>query len=289
MVSTSGEVRHPKTGATMKPTPLEGEPLTDEPLDRRAPLADWLTAKENVFFARNLVNRYLGYLMGRGLVEPIDDLRATNPASNEALLAALSEHFTKSGYDVKQLIRTIMNSRLYQLSSQPTEANAADSRYYSFYKVKRIAAEPLLDAIDDLAGTQTKFKNMPLGTRAIELPDSEYPDYFLAVFGKPKRVSVCECERTPDENLAQALHTLNGDVLSSKIGNSQGRIAKLVSSKAEYAAAMEELYLAALARRPTEAELAAFEPLFKEAKDKKTFYEDLVWSLVNSKQFLFVR
>lgn len=288
MVSTTGDVRHPKTGAVMKPTPLEGEPLADEPLDRRAPLADWLVSKQNHFFSRNLVNRYVGYLLGRGLVEPIDDLRATNPASNEALLAALSDEFTKSGYDLKQLVRTIMNSRLYQLSSQPTEQNAADERYYSHFKVKRLAAEPLLDAIDDIAGTQTKFKNMPLGTRAIELPDAEYPDYFLAVFGKPKRVSVCECERTPDENLAQALHTLNGDVLSSKIGDKSGRIAKLVSGKKPYAAAMEDLYLAALARKPTDAELKAFQPMYDQAKDKKTFFEDLVWSLVNSKQFLFV-
>jgi hypothetical protein len=130
---------------------------------------------------------------------------------------------------------------------------------------------------------------MPLGTRAIELPDSEYPDYSLAVFGKPKRVSVCECERTPDENLAQALHTLNGDVLSNKIGNANGRIAKLVKAKTAYADAMQELYLAALSRTPTEAELKAFQPMYDEAKDKKTFYEDLVWSLINSKQFLFVQ
>jgi len=289
MVATTGEVKHPKTGAVMKPTPLEGEPLLEEPLDRRAPLADWLTSKTNAFFARNLVNRYMGYLMGRGIVEPIDDLRATNPASNEELLQALSTKFIEGGYDVKQLMRTIMNSRLYQLSSQPTETNAADERYYSHYKVKRLAAEPLLDAIDDLAGTQTKFKNLPLGTRAIELPDAEYPDYFLMVFGKPKRVSVCECERTPDENLAQALHTLNGDILSTKLSDRKGRIGRLVSEKKPYAAAMEELYLAALSRVPTDAELKAFRPLYDEAKEKKTFYEDLVWSLVNSKQFLFVQ
>lgn len=289
MVATSGEVSHPKTRQVMKPTPLEGEPTTEEPADRRQPLADWLTAKQNAFFARNLVNRYVGYLLGRGLVEPIDDLRATNPASNEALLAALSQKFVESKYDLKQLIRTIMNSRLYQLDSQPTAANLADVRFYSYYKVKRLAAEPLLDAVDYVTGVQTKFKNMPLGTRAIELPDAQYPDYFLTVFGKPRRTSVCECERTPDENLAQALHTLNGDVLSTKAGDGNGRIAKLLKAKKPYAAIMEDLYLAALSRKPTEKELSTFEPMLKAAPDAKSFYEDVLWSLMNSKQFLFVR
>lgn len=289
MVTSTGEVSHPKTRAVMKPTPLHGAATTDEPADRRQPLADWLTASDNAFFARNVANRYVGYLLGRGLVEPIDDLRATNPASNEALLQALSEHLVKNKYDLKQLIRTIMNSRLYQLDSQPTATNVADTRFYSYYKVKRIAAEPLLDAVDYVTDVRTKFKNMPLGTRAIELPDALYPDYFLTVFGKPRRTSVCECERTPDENLAQALHTLNGDILSVKIGDASGRVAKLLKAKKPYAEIMGELYLAALGREPTERELSTFEPLLKEAQDKKAFYEDVLWSLMNSKQFLFVR
>ncbi|MBL9095049.1 MAG: DUF1553 domain-containing protein [Planctomycetaceae bacterium] len=288
MVKNTGDVRHPKTGKTMEPTPLEGTPVA-EALDRRQPLADWLASDKNDYFARNLVNRYMGYLMGRGLVEPIDDLRATNPASNRELLTALAKHFTESGYDVKQLMRTIMTSRLYQLDSQPTEANAADDRFYSHYEVKRIGAEALLDAIDAVTGSQTKFKNMPLGTRAIELPDSNYPDYFLATFGKPRRVSVCECERVPDENLAQALHTLNGDVLANKISDKSGRIAKLLAAKKTYPQIMEELYLTTLARKPTAEELAALEKLQKQSKDPKTFYEDVLWSLCNSKQFLFVR
>jgi len=288
MVKNTGDVRHPKTNAVMQPTPLEGAPVA-ESLDRRQPLADWLCSPQNGFFAQNLVNRYVGYLMGRGLVEPIDDLRQTNPASNRELLDALSKQFVASKFDIKQLIRTIMNSRLYQLDSQPTVINAADDRFYSHYKVKRIGAEALLDAIDDLTGSRTKFKNMPLGTRAIELPDGQYPDYFLTTFGKPKRVSVCECERVPDENLAQALHTLNGDILASKIGDKSGRIANLLAAKKPYAEAMTELYMAALARKPTPVELAALEKVLAEVKDQKTFYEDVVWSLVNSKQFLFVR
>lgn len=288
MVKNAGEVSHPKTNKVMTPTPLEGEPIAQEPLDRRQPLADWLVAPTNEYFSRNLVNRYMGYLMGRGLVEPIDDMRATNPSTNKPLLDALAKNFADSGFDIKQLMRTIMNSRLYQLDSQPTAGNSADDRFYSHYKVKRIGAEALLDSIDYVTGAQTKFKNMPLGTKAIELPDSNYGDYFLATFGKPRRVSVCECERVPDENLAQALHTLNGDILASKITDAKGRIATMLKAKKPYAEIMENLYMAALSRKPSAEELSALEKLLKESKEPAMFYEDVVWSLCNSKHFLFI-
>jgi len=267
---------------------LDGETLT-HPLDLRIPLAKWLTSPQNEYFARNVVNRYVGYLLGRGLVEPIDDLRETNPPTNVALMDALSKHFVKSRYNVKQLIRTIMVSRLYQLDSQPTKANASDRRFYSHYKVKRIAAEPLLDAVDKATGVQTKFQNLPRGTRAIELPDAEYPNYFLSTFGKPKRASVCECERMPDENLSQALHTLNGDTLTKKIADGNGRLAKLLKRKAAHEDIVKELYLATLCRPPNEKEQAACRRLLKDSPSPKEFYEDLLWALLNSKQFLFVR
>lgn len=272
----------------VKARPLDGEPVT-HPLDLRIPLAKWLTSKENEYFARNVVNRYVSYLLGRGLVEPVDDLRETNPPTNVALMDALSEHFVKSGYDLKQLIRTIMVSRLYQLSSQPTQANAADSRFYSHFKVKRLPAEPLLDAVDKVTGVKTKFQNLPRDTRAIELPDAEYPNYFLTTFGKPKRASVCECERMPDESLSQALHTLNGDTLQKKIASSSGRLATLLKAKTPHAKIVEQLYLATLCRYPTEKEQAACRKLLKESPSSKEFYEDLLWALMNSKQFLFVR
>ncbi|HZN33524.1 MAG TPA: DUF1549 and DUF1553 domain-containing protein, partial [Pirellulaceae bacterium] len=213
IVRDTGDVRHPRTNQVAQPKPLDG-PAADHPLDRRIPLADWLTSKDNAYFSRNVVNRYVGYLLGRGLVDPVDDLRSTNPPSNPPLMDALAKRFTDSSYDLKQLIRTIMNSRLYQLDSQPTAANAGDTKFYSHYQVKRLPAEALLDAIDSVTQMQTKYRNLPLGTRAIELPDAEYPDYFLNTFAKPRRVSVCECERAPDPNLAQALHTLNGDLLA---------------------------------------------------------------------------
>src|SRR5262249_14262257 len=211
--------------------------------------------------ARNAVNRYVAYLLGRGLVEPIDDMRETNPPSNPALLEALADDFIKSGYNVRQLMRTIMTSRLYQLDSQPTPGNAGDRRFYSHYLVKRIAAEPLLDAIDAVTGTPTKFEKLPAGTRAIELPDARYENYLLAVFGKPRREGVCECERVTDPNLAQALHTLNSETIIGKIAHPQGRVARLLATKKSDAEMVSELYLAALCRRPTSAELAALQKL----------------------------
>jgi hypothetical protein len=235
------------------------------------------------------VNRYVSYLLGRGLVDPVDDLRATNPPTNPALMQALSEDFVKSGFNLKQLIRTIMVSRLYQLDSQPTSQNVADSRFYSHFEVKRLTAEPLLDAIDYAAGTQTKFKDLPLGTRAIEIPDAEYPDYFLNTFAKPRRTSVCECERSPDANLAQALHTLNGDVLSTKIAAKGSRVDKLLAEKKSHAEIVDELYLVTLCRTATPQEVAAAERLLQEYPSAKECYEDLLWALVNSKGFLFVR
>ena len=271
-----------------KATPLGGEP-TEHPLDLRIALSEWLTSPTNELFARSVVNRYMGYLLGRGLIEPIDDMRETNPATNVALLDALAKQFVSSGYDLKQLIRAIMVSRLYQLDSQPTEKNASDRKFYSHYKVKRLAAEPLLDAIDRAAGTRTKFNSLPLGTRAIELPDAEYPNYFLKVFAKPKRASVCECERSPDESLAQALHTLNGDILAGKIADKNGRIAKLLAAKTSHEQIVEDLYLATVSRNPTHEERAACREFLDSSPSPQECYEDILWALMNSKQFLFVR
>lgn len=288
VVKDTGDVRHPRTGEQLKPTPLDGQPLETESPDRRMDLAHWLTAKDNQFFARNIANRYMGYLLGRGLVEPVDDMRATNPATNGPLLDRLAKEFVDSNYNVKQLMRLILNSRLYQLDSQPTPENIGDAKFYTYFKVKRIGAEALLDAIDQVTGTQTKFKNLPLGTRAIELPDSNYGDYFLTTFGKPLRVSVCECERVPDENLSQALHTLNGDTLAAKMTDAKGRLAKLIAAKKPLNEAVTDLYLTALARRPTDKELAACQKWLDKSPSPQVFYEDLLWSLINSKQFLFI-
>jgi len=228
-------------------------------------------------------------LLGRGLVEPVDDLRSTNPPTNPPLLDALAKHFADSGFDLKQLIRAIMVSRLYQLDSQPTAANLGDTKFYSHFQVKRMPAEALIDAIDRVTDIPTKYRNLPLGTRAIELPDAEYPDYFLNTFAKPRRVSVCECERAPDPSLAQALHTLNGDVVTLKLRDAKSRVSKLVAANKPGDEIVEELYLAALSRSPSDDERQASRELLADATSPAEFYQDLIWALMNSKQFLFVR
>jgi len=284
VVRAGGEVGHPRTGQIMKPTPLDGEAI-DDPLDRRRPLADWLTQGENEFFARNVVNRYVGYLLGRGLCDPIDDMRATNPPTNIPLMDALAADFVQSGFNLKHLMRTIMQSRLYQLDYQPTEANAGDTRFYSHFRVKRLSAEPLLDAIDQATGVRTKFPNLPLGTRAIELPDSNYNDYSLQVFGKPRRVSTCECERVSDPTLVQTLHLLNSSLVSGKLSNPEGRVAKAVAAGRPHAEIVDELFLATLCRPATAAEQAQF--VLPADLEPRVYYEDLLWTLINSKHFLF--
>lgn len=290
VVNSGGEVSHPKTGAVMKPTPLQDAPL-EHASDRRIALADWLTRKENAAFARNIVNRYTAYLLGHGLVQPIDDMRSTNPPSNPQLMDHLVAEFQQSGFDVRHLMRAIMRSRIYQLDSQPNAVNAEDSRFYSHYQVKRIAAEPLLDCIDDATMVRTKHPNMPLGKRAVELPDAatNNTNSFLVTFGKTKRASVCECERTPDENLAQALHTLNGDIVSTKIADAQGRVAALVASAKPVDNCIEELYLATLCRGPSTEELAQARSFVTSCPSPAEGYQDLLWALINSKQFLFIR
>ncbi len=287
MNRAAGEIAIPKVGVALQPTPLRGKPVINPP-DRRLALADWMTSNENPYLARNLVNRYFAYLLGRGLVEPIDDVRATNVPSNPELLDALAQEFVKLGFDQKRMLRLIMNSRLYQLDSQPTAANALDSKFNSRYYVKRMPAETLLDAVDAAAGTVTKFDKAPLGTRAIELPDAKYNNYFLSTFGKPRREAVCECERVSEPNLAQALHTLNGDLIEAKIADANGRIAGLMSAKKTHDEIVENLYLATLSRIPSAAERDACKKLMDAADDTKAYYQDLLWTLINTKQFQFV-
>lgn len=277
-----------KPNPSTKAKPLGGDEVS-HPLDIRIPLATWLTSKDNHFFAKSVVNRYMSYLLGRGLVEPVDDMRETNPPTNVALMDALASEFTQSDYDLKKLVRSILISRLYQLESQPTELNKSDRKFYAYFKAKRLPAEPLLDAIDSVTGVVTKYKNLPLGTRAIELPDAEYPNYFLKTFAKPRRASVCECERMRDENLAQALHTLNGDIISGKVANKSGRVSKLIASKSPLDKAIEDIFLATMCRAPSAEESAACKLMRKQVPNDKEFLEDLMWSLINSKHFLFVR
>lgn len=288
MIKSSGSISHPRTRKTMQPTPLRGEPSSLEGVrDLRRPLAEWLTSPENDLFARNIVNRYWGYLMGAGLVEPIDDIRSTNPAAIPSLLNALAADFTKSGYDIRHLMRRIMTSRVYQLHSTPLPENVDDTRLHLHYNVKRLPAEVLLDAIDHACGTRERFTGVPLGTRAIELPDSNYPSYFLDTTGRPKRVVTCECERTTSPNLSSVLHLINGDVIQRKLFDKNGRLAKLMASKTEPEVAIRECYLATYCREPIDEELKFAREYLASAKSPKEGYEDILWALINSPEFLF--
>jgi hypothetical protein len=288
MIKSSGSISHPRTRKTMQPTPLLGEPSNlDGVRDFRKPLAVWLTSPENKLFARNVVNRFWGYFMGEGLVEPIDDLRATNPAAIPALLDALSADFTENGYDVRKLLRAIMTSRAYQLASTPLPENVESTRLQLHYNVKRLPAEALLDAIDHACGTQERFKGVPLGTRAIELPDSNYPSYFLDTTGRPKRVVTCECERTSDPNLAAVLHLINGDVIQRKLLDKNGRLAKFIANKTEIETAIRECYLVTYCREPSAEELKYAQEFFASAKSPTEGYQDILWALLNTPEFLF--
>ena len=285
--------QNPKNNETVSPAGLGSESLDIEPeLDPRHALVDWMAESENPFFARMLVNRYWKHFFGRGLVDPEDDMRATNPASNPELLDGLATSFIDSGFDLKQLVRTICNSRVYQLSSEPNAYNVSDKQAYSRYYPQRLKAETLLDAIDQVTGAVTQFGGMPAGTRAIQLPDSGFDNYFLKVFGRPESSSACECERSTDANLAQSLHLINSSDIHNKISADSGRAASLASEQRERITKIRDLYLAALAREPSADETKSLiEYLETKSQDGeealRPAYEDIVWTLINTKEFLF--
>jgi hypothetical protein len=290
-IRAAGEARHPRKGGVVKPLPLDGNAKVswDDEFDRRRKLAEWLTAPTNKMFARNIANRFWGYTMGHGLVEPLDDMRATNPASNPELLDALADELVKSKFDLKKLLKTIFTSRAYQLSSTSTPGNKADSAniHFTRYTVKRLTAEQLADAVDFATGTREKYTGLPLGTRAIQLPDSEVKSYLMDTFGRPPRQVLCECERTTKPNIAQAFHLLNGDFLNKKIADKTGRVEKLITAKTPVPKAVEELYLVAWGRRPSADEQKKAEGWVNSAPNTREGLQDLLWVLVNSREFLF--
>ncbi len=291
-----------KTGKPVKPGAL-GDAIHDilPDQDPRLKLADWMAKPENPFFAKALVNRYWKHFFTRGLIEPEDDIRDSNPPTNPELLAALEKHFVSSGFDLKDLIRTITRSNAYQLSAIPNDQNVIDRQNYSRYYPKRLQAEVLLDAIDRLAGTQTDFANLPPGTRAVALPDNSYnrSSPFLRVFGRPEGASVCECERVQSSSLAQSLHLINAADIKGKLANPSGRAQRLAKETRPPEEKVRELYLAAFAREPRSDELkTALDYLAEPRLDKdgkpvdpqkvaRENFQDLVWALINTKEFLF--
>jgi hypothetical protein len=291
-----------KTGLPMKPAAL-GDAVPDIAPDEdpRLRLADWMGNPHNPFFAKSLVNRYWKHFFQRGLIEPEDDIRDSNPPTNPELLAALEQHFIKSRFDLKELVRTITTSNAYQLSATPNQYNAADPQNYSRYYPRRLQAEVLLDAIDRLAGSQTDFPNLPAGTRAVALPDNSYnrSSPFLRVFGRPEGESVCECERVQSSSLAQSLHLINAADIKSKLANPNGRAEKLAKDERPAEAKVRELYLAAFAREPRPDELqtalaylaepqvdAEGKPVDAQRTAREN-WQDLIWALINTKEFLF--
>lgn len=291
-----------KSGEALHPAALGddvGSITADE--DPRLALADWMSSPENPFFAKALVNRYWKHFFSRALIEPEDDIRDTNPPTNPELLAALESHFLESGFDLKELVRVITRSRAYQLSSIPNEKNWVDRQNYSRFYLRRMQAEVLLDSIDDVTGANTAFANLPPETRAIALPDNSYTKSspFLQVFGRPESASVCECERVQSSSLAQSLHLINSADIKSKLATAGGRAAQLSAAEIPPEEKIQALYMAAFSRPPQAEELETAlaylnEPILDaEGKpiDPKTAanrsFQDLIWALVNTKEFLF--
>jgi hypothetical protein len=257
-------------------------------VDPRVALADWMTARDNPFFARSLVNRYWKHFFSRGLVEPEDDMRLTNPPTNPALLDALAADFVAHGYDLKHLVRTICRSTTYQLSAEPNAFNAEDRQSFSRFYPRRLPAEVALDAIDTLTGKQTSFAGVLAGTRSIQLPDPNFNNYFLTVFGRPNGDSACECERVSEANLAQSIHLINSADILGKLGG-EGRASRLVGEGSrDDESKVAELYLVSFSRPPSGEEQGLVRKYLEgHADNRQAAYEDVIWSLLNTKEFLF--
>jgi hypothetical protein len=296
---TSGDVLHPKLARPLPPTPLDGQSMPiDSTADRRALFAAWLTSPQNTLFSRTIVNRVWANFMGRGLVDPVDDVRAANPSSNEELFTALTKDFVDHGYDVQRLIRNIMHSGVYQISSEANATNQSDNMFYSKHIIRRLPAEVILDAMSQVTGSPTAFSGYPAGTRALQLPDTQVKSEFLTSFGRPQRVSCDAAERASDSTVAQALAVINGDTLNKKLSAPDGTIALFLKLGLSDRRILEFMYLSAFSRYPTEAERSELAAALEKAKAAKgteevrrdahrQALEDMVWAMLTSKEFLF--
>lgn len=288
------ELIQPRTGKPQPPKPLDGQALSPESVeDRRIAAASWLTSPTNPYFSRAIVNRVWANFLGVGLVEKVDDLRLTNPPSNPELLSALAA-FLVSGdrpYDLKKLMRLILTSQSYQRSSQATKGNEPDERFYSRYYPKRLKAEVLLDIMSQVTASPTAFKDFPAGTRAMQLPDANIASDFLKTFGRPERILTCECERSDEPSMTQVLHILNGETLIQKLEAKDNRLSKQLEANLPPEQLAEELFLAGLSRFPTDRERQKMSEILSVAspEERRQAVEDLYWSVLSSKEFLFNR
>ena len=283
--SGGGEVAHPVGGRVMAPKFLGGGPADVAGKDRRIVMANWLASPQNPYFAQNFANRVWAHFFGIGIIDPVDDVRISNPSSNPELLAELAKRFTATNYDFKQLVRDICRSQAYQRSTERNETNMQDEKNFAHANLRRIKGESLLDCISQVTNTKDKFRGLPVGARAVQIADGNTSTYFLTTFGRATRETVCSCEVKMEPTLSQALHLLNGDTVNNKI-QAGGIIDKLIAEKVEPLAIIERLYITCLARKPTPQEIEGFKPLVASGEVKKTL-DDLFWALLNSREFIF--
>ncbi len=295
----TGDVLYPKLSRPLPPTPLDGKSMPiDSTADRRALFTAWLTNPGNTLFSRTIVNRVWANFLGRGLVDPVDDVRSANPSSNEELFSALTKDFVEHGYDVQRLIRLIMNSSVYQLSSEANGTNQADNMFYSKHIIRRLPAEVILDAMSQVTGSPTAFSGYPAGTRALQLPDTQVKSEFLTSFGRPQRITCDAAERASDSTIAQALAVINGDTLNKKLSAPDGTIALFLKLGLSDRRILEFMYLSAFSRYPSDAERTALTGALEKARQvtgteearreaHRQALEDMVWALLTSKEFLF--
>ena len=300
-IADRGDLIQPRTGKPQPPAPLDGQAIaSDSTEDRREVLADWLTSPENPYFTRSIANRVWANFFGRGIVEPVDDLRTSNPASNEPLLHAISEHLAKNNYDLKSLMRLILRSETYRRSSTPLPENEGDQKYYSRYYPRRLMAEVLQDAITSVTRVSPKYNRITLsdgstqgtslyreGTRALQLSDSAVTSYFLKTFGRNEREITCECERSNKPSMVQVLHLSNGDTLNNNLRSQQSCVNTMITQDNDKI--IEETYLLCLSRRPSDSERKRLKNIFEVAPEteRRGVVEDLFWALMTSREFLF--
>ena len=284
--SGGGEVTHPVGAVVMKPKFLGGDTPDVAGKDRRVILAKWLASPQNPWFASSFANRVWSHFMGPGIVEPIDDFRVSNPASNPELLEELGKRFTASKYSLKALVRDVCNSRTYQRTTQRNDSNAGDEKNFAHAQVRRIKAESLLDSISSVTETKDKFQGLPLGARAVQIADGISSTYFLTTFGRATRETVCSCEVKMEPTLSQALHLINGETVNGKIQQG-GLIPRLIATKKFPEERIMELYVRCLGRRPARDELDKLLPTMGEGANQAGALDDIFWALLNSREFLF--